>query len=293
MVVTRPRWRGRALTFIAVVSSSLLLSFLAAWMFPPRVQGSACPPHTLPPAPPRKTLHLLIDHTQKDLKSYKKTVAAVLAEAHIKLGPKDEVFPDRDQPAWNGMPIFLCRVHTRVVARDEPIPYHTSVAPSESHYRRFPVLRRSGRAGLLRRRYQIVLRDGRKTEQRLLSARVLRAPVTALITAPPRFQVASRGFFGGRRVFQMVATAYDPGPGSCGDSADGITAVGMRAGHGVVAVDPSVIPLRSRLYVAGYGYCVAGDVGGAIKGNRIDLGFRSRGQALQYGRRPVTVWVLD
>ena len=58
-------------------------------------------------------------------------------------------------------------------------------------------------------------------------------------------------------------------------------------------VDPAVIPIRTRLYVEGYGYCVAGDIGSAIKGDRIDLGFHNRAAALRFGRRPVTVRVLD
>src|SRR5206468_1120926 len=83
-------------------------------------------------------------------------------------------------------------------------------------------------------------------------------------------------------------TAYDPGPGSCGPAACGRTAIGLRAGPGVVAVDPAMIPMKARLYVDGYGYAVAADVGGNIKGDRIDLGFHSRGPAARYGRRPVT-----
>ena len=47
----------------------------------------------------------------------------------------------------------------------------------------------------------------------------------------------------------------------------------MRAGKGVIAVDPKVIKLRSKVYIPGYGMAVAGDTGGAIKGNIIDLGF--------------------
>jgi 3D (Asp-Asp-Asp) domain-containing protein len=95
----------------------------------------------------------------------------------------------------------------------------------------------------------------------------------------------------------MVATAYDPGPVSTGKSPGqrgyGITASGMRAGYGVVAVDPRVIPLGTRVYVPGYGAAVAGDTGSAIKGYRIDLGFATYGEAVNYGRRTVTVYVLD
>ncbi len=63
--------------------------------------------------------------------------------------------------------------------------------------------------------------------------------------------------------------------------------------HGVVAVDPRVIPLGSHLYIPGYGRAVAGDTGGAIIGHRIDLAFNSYGDAIRFGRRPVKVYVLN
>jgi len=67
----------------------------------------------------------------------------------------------------------------------------------------------------------------------------------------------------------------------------------MRAGKGVVAVDPRVIRLGSRLYVEGYGFAVAGDTGGSIKGKRIDLGQNTYRHAKQFGRRKVVVHVID
>lgn len=68
---------------------------------------------------------------------------------------------------------------------------------------------------------------------------------------------------------RVYATHYDSKCPGCNDW----TAIGMRAGKGVIAVDPKVIPLRSKVYIPGYGVAVAGDTGGAIKGNIIDLGF--------------------
>ena len=68
---------------------------------------------------------------------------------------------------------------------------------------------------------------------------------------------------------------------------------GTLAHWGTVAVDPSVIPLYSRLYIPGYGFAVAGDTGGAIVGNRIDLFFPSYSDAIRFGRRTVTVYVLE
>ncbi len=68
---------------------------------------------------------------------------------------------------------------------------------------------------------------------------------------------------------RVYATHYDSHCLGC----DEWTAIGMKAGKGVIAVDPKVIKLRSKVYVPGYGMAVAGDTGGAIKGKIIDLGF--------------------
>ena len=89
-------------------------------------------------------------------------------------------------------------------------------------------------------------------------------------------------------VMAMEATAYLPTDGN----GAGITAMGIPATYGVAAVDPSVIPLGSRLYIPGYGEAIAADTGGAIYGYKIDLCMESYSQAMNFGRRTVTVYVL-
>lgn len=91
------------------------------------------------------------------------------------------------------------------------------------------------------------------------------------------------------RSLVMKATAYtsqDPGNGK-------YTYRGNYLRKGLVAVDPAVIPLGTRLYIKGYGYAVADDIGSAIKGNRIDLAYDSRREALAFGVQKVTVYILD
>lgn len=90
-------------------------------------------------------------------------------------------------------------------------------------------------------------------------------------------------------VMSMEASAYLPGDGN----GAGITATGIPATYGVAAVDPGVIPLGTRLYIPGYGEAIAADTGGAIYGYRIDLCMESYSEAMQFGRRNVTVYVLD
>lgn len=91
------------------------------------------------------------------------------------------------------------------------------------------------------------------------------------------------------RAISMRASAYsafDPGNSS-------YTATGSYLRKGLVAVDPRVIPLGTRLYIPGYGNAIADDIGGAIKGNRIDLAFDSHGEAIQFGRQNITVYIID
>jgi 3D (Asp-Asp-Asp) domain-containing protein/peptidoglycan hydrolase CwlO-like protein len=82
----------------------------------------------------------------------------------------------------------------------------------------------------------------------------------------------------------VVATAY---------ALPGTTASGMPVGWGAVAVDPSVIPMGSRLSIPGYGLGVAADVGSAIRGARIDLWFPTVAQARAWGSRVVTITVYS
>ncbi len=72
----------------------------------------------------------------------------------------------------------------------------------------------------------------------------------------------------------------------------GTTASGIPVGPGIVAVDPSVIPLGTKLYIPGYGKGVAADVGGGIKGAIIDLWYATYAQCAKWGRRTVTITII-
>lgn len=97
---------------------------------------------------------------------------------------------------------------------------------------------------------------------------------------------------------KFSATAYCSCAKCCGKST-GITASGKKAEYGVVAVDTSVIPLGTKLYIENadgsftYGEAVAADTGGAIKGNKVDLYFPTHDEALAYGRKAVNVYVVE
>ncbi len=93
---------------------------------------------------------------------------------------------------------------------------------------------------------------------------------------------------GGNTSLNVIATGYTPGDPGC----TGITYTGTKAARGTIAVDPNVIPFGTKLYIPGYGYGVAADTGGAIKGNKLDLCYETRTEALNWGIKNITVYVV-
>jgi 3D (Asp-Asp-Asp) domain-containing protein len=125
------------------------------------------------------------------------------------------------------------------------------------------------------------LRDG--NGQRISALEANARSLTSLASAPAGSStVLAAPSSTGARLLTVVATGY---------SLPGRTASGIPVGPGIVAVDPSVIPLGSTMTIPGYGQGVAADTGGAIQGARIDLWFSTHAEALAWGRRSLTIAV--
>jgi 3D (Asp-Asp-Asp) domain-containing protein len=168
---------------------------------------------------------------------------------------------------------------------------------------RLRLLRSQRRLAVEEHRLERSLAAARQAEQRLTAAAASRAAYVASLRAQARLQAqqvrsveaqaqaaqqksqtlqqptATTSPPSGERQLTVSATCYD---------LSGRTATGMPVGQGVVAVDPAVIPLGTRMYVPGYGNGVAADVGGGIKGNTIDL-WMTPSQCAAWGRRTVTI----
>ena len=112
------------------------------------------------------------------------------------------------------------------------------------------------------------------------------APAPAKTSAPAESSQSGKGM-------TVSATAYTAFCAGC----SGITATGLdlisNPNQKVIAVDPTVIPLGSKVWVEGYGEAIAGDTGGAIKGNKIDVFIPSKDKALQWGRKNITIKILE
>lgn len=224
-------------------------------------------------------------------------VGELLDEQHVAIGPDDDVRPALADPVPAGGVVRVSHVVTWVRVHRDAIAMQTlhrldfQMEPGSSK----TIAR--GAPGERSVTIRFTQRDGGRVEHAVIASRVTRKPHKRIVAdgageyaAFERF--AARGVaqteFMARNAMLMVATAYTAECAGC----SGMTAIGRRAGHGIVAVDPRVIPLGTRLFIPGYGVAVAGDTGGAIHGNRIDLGFDTQRDALLFGRREITVYQL-
>lgn len=171
--------------------------------------------------------------------------------------------------------ITQSRFRGRVETKTEPIHFETRFVDDPESEIGTEVVIQEGESGVREIETAIVFYDGEEYSRTSVE-KVIQEPVDKLISRGTKIVNKTLDTELGvltywRKIPVVWATSYDSTCPGCSQT----TATGMKQGYGVVAVDPSVIPLHTKLYIPGYGIAVAGDVGGSIEGKRIDLGFDS------------------
>ena len=233
-------------------------------------------------------------HPARTVMTLAATVGEVLTDAGIVWSKDDWVSPVPSALVLNGQKIVIRRVRFETQNETHSIPFKTVFKMSRTVPPGQIQTGAHGAAGLLTKTYSVRFVNDALKSRALICSRVIKSPVdqetlAGIHVREARALPSRSGSYQRMQRYQMVATGYSPYEGS----GAGRCATGMRAGYGVVAVDPHLIPLGSKLYIEGYGYAVAGDTGGAIKGHRIDLGHTTFREASNVGRHSVTVWLLS
>jgi uncharacterized protein YabE (DUF348 family) len=221
------------------------------------------------------------------------TAKPTVEEVAESLGWKKEntkLVPEGQTKVAAEMEIEGITLTEETVERDEDVPFTVVRQPDSSLEKGVERTVEEGENGIKTITMHICYEDGNEVSSEKISEKIKEEPKPQIIRVGVREIVeTSRGSMRYSRVATMQASAYLPTDGS----GAGITATGVKARRGIVAVDPRVIPLGTRLYVEGYGLATAADVGGAIVGNRIDLCMEDDSEAWGFGRRSVKVYVLD
>lgn len=207
------------------------------------------------------------------------TVAGVLGQESVSLMGLDRVTPDLDAMPRPGDVIQVTRVREEYKVEFEPIPFErVSVPDSELEIDQTRLVH-EGQPGINKRRYRVVYEDGLEVDRFLEDAWAEQKPVTRTVAYGTKIVIRTLDTPDGPieywRKMRVYTTSYKPS--SAGRPPEhpryGYTRLGWKLKKGIVATDPTVIPLRSKLYVPGYGFAQAGDTGGGVKGKFVDLGF--------------------
>ena len=250
-------------------------------------------------------VNILADGIEYPLMTYRDTVAELFEDSRVKPEGLDRlVGVNMGDPIEKDMSIRIVRVDENVVSEKEPIPFQTLKRENGRLDTGVERVVKKGEDGVREKQYKVVAEDGKEISKQLIKDSVLLDPVAMIMEYGTVLNhKTSRGeVLRYKKVIDMRATAYtaslkDTGK-SPGDPGFGITRTGIRAKKGVIAVDPKVIPLGTRVYVevAGstpdYGFAVAADTGGAIKGSKIDLYYDDQSYVDRWGVKRVKVYIL-
>ncbi len=241
------------------------------------------------------TVH--VDGKSYPILTNQSTVSEALKENGLELGALDHLTgAEATTKPENGMEITLVRVTKEQVKETQVLWAQTKYVLDKSLQVGEYVTRNSGKNGSVVRTYEVVYENGVAISKTLVST-VRTEAVDQLIAYNEVYSFSnSRGQqITYSNAINGVATAYIP-DGKWGYT----TYTGNRARVGVIAVDPKVIPLGTKVYVktnnssfGDYGYAIAWDTGSAIKGNKIDLFMESYDLSMQWGIRDVTIYILE
>ncbi|RSL29579.1 DUF348 domain-containing protein [Salibacterium salarium] len=228
------------------------------------------------------------------------TVDEVLDDINRDLDENDRVEPGKEKVIDGQTEVEIIRVEKVTDVVEEEVDFATVTRRDDSLAQGAEEVVENGQKGKVEKKYEVVLENGEEVSRELIEEEQVTESKDQVVAVGPKEQAAtaSRGESPGAassngRTISMHATAYTADCTGC----SGVTATGVNLNNSpnakVVAVDPSVIPLGSRVYVEGYGEATAADTGGAINGNRIDLHVATKSEANRFGRQTVEVTVLE
>ncbi|MED3762084.1 ubiquitin-like domain-containing protein [Peribacillus frigoritolerans] len=245
------------------------------------------------------SLKLVVGGDEKQVWSTSTTVADFLKQQGVKLNGLDRVEPELTEKVKAENTVNVVRIEKVTDVVEEPVDFAVITKKDDSLSKGKEKIVKEGKDGLVSKKYEVVKENGKEVKRELLSEKVVNKKQDKVVTVGTRTTVAqaSRGVTNvssssGKEIY-VSSTAYTASCKGC----SGVTSTGVdlksNPGAKIIAVDPSVIPMGSKVYVEGYGYAVAADKGGAIKGNRIDVFFSSKNDAYRWGVKRVKIRVLD
>lgn len=228
---------------------------------------------------------IIADGQTREIFSTPVSIKEAIALAGFKLGEKDLVKTLPGDTTVPNQDIEIIRVAEKIVEEQQPVPFQVERAYDNSLENGLTRTVKAGQNGVALNTIKITYQNNKEVKREIVASKNIVNPVNKIIAMGTITSVSRGGLrldFREAKIMHTSAYTYTGSNMASGEA----PAVGR------VAVDPAVIPMGSRLYIEGYGYAVAADTGGAIKGDRIDLFMENRDQCLSWGRRSAKVYLL-
>ena len=214
------------------------------------------------------------------------TADQAIALAGVKVGKDDIVEPAGSTTLKTGDQVVVKRVTFKKISKKVTVPYEVVYQEDGSMGIGQMELTQDGSDGTVKKTYRVKYIDGKEDSRKLIQTKTLEKVENKIYSygtdisfgdAPPSYE---------RKVSGVKAVSYyfDGNPPG---------AYGLPCTYGTVAVDPKVFPLGSLLYIEGYGYAIANDVGTSIKGNVVDVYMERYDQCLMWGAHYVNVYLVE
>ena len=224
-----------------------------------------------------KPVRVQVDGRAIQTRTQARDVAQLLSEVGVRLSGKDYAVPSLAAQVMDNLSVRIVRVVEDSIVESRDIPYETVRRADNTLELDQQNIDQHGKNGVYKQRVHLVYEDGQQVLREVAEEWVESQPTTRIISYGTKIVIRELetpdGVIRYWRKIRVLATSYTAATsGKTRDHPEyGITRLGWRARKGIIAVDPTVIKLRTNMYVPGYGFGVAADTGGKIKGRWIDL----------------------
>lgn len=248
-----------------------------------------------------KDVTLINKGKEEVVSTHKLNVEDFLEEQGVSYDGNDIINVGLNDKLSDGMKIEVIEVREETVKKSEEIPFEVSVEEDSSLLKGTTEVEKEGKKGTKELTYKRTYHNGKKVDEKFVKEVVLENPVGKVVKKGTKVELVasvSRGTSTrsksttsqsstdkrGRHM-SVVATAY---------SGDSITSTGTKPRWGVIAVDPSVIPYGTKVYIPQFNKTfIAEDCGGAIKGNKIDIFMEDSSKVPGWGRRTIDIYIVS
>ena len=249
-----------------------------------------------------KDVILVVRGQESEISTLKSNVKDILKEQNIKYDNNDIISVPLDQKISNGDKIEIIDVKESTLKENKEVPFEVNIVEDNELLKGKTEVETEGKSGKNELIYKVTYHNGKQVDKQFLKEVVTTEPIDKVIKKGTKVEVQvalSRGentrntttvnktqstSSSSRKHMSVVATAY---------TGDGITSTGTKPKWGTIAVDPSVIPYGTKVYIPQFGKTfIAEDCGGAIKGNKIDIYMNDEATVKNWGRKTIDIYIL-